>query len=156
MSAGTGIAPAPRPEQPLRPTHGLHLRLEESAARLQIIKPGRFGRLFPVPSREPVPNQALAELAEAMIESTPADPQLDNKAIPAGFTYFGQFIDHDITFDPTPVPEKIVDPAALHNFRTPALDLNCVYGLGPAVQPYLYEAKNPAKLLLGTNTESSD
>lgn len=156
MSAGTGFAPAPRPEQPLRPTHGLRMRLEESAARLQIIKPGRFGRLFPLPTRDPVPNTVLAELAAAMVEASPADPSLDNRTIPAGFTYFGQFVDHDITFDPTPVPEQVVDPAALHNFRTPALDLDCVYGLGPAVQPYLYESANPAKLLLGTNTDSSD
>lgn len=58
--------------------------------------------------------------------------------IPAGYTYFGQFIDHDITFDPTPLAVQKRDPEGLDNFRTPRLDLDCVYGNGPHDQPYLY------------------
>ena len=78
-----------------------------------------------------------------------------NTAVPAGFTYLGQFIDHDLTFDPTPVTDRRQDPRALVNFRTPRLDLDSVYGLGPAVQPYLYDWKDsePAgtRLLVGHN-----
>ncbi len=43
-----------------------------------------------------------------------------NPVIPAGFTYLGQFIDHDITFDPNSQLDKTSDPFALTNFRTPA------------------------------------
>src|SRR5438552_1074990 len=51
-------------------------------------------------------DEALLQLAEQMLE--PADPggegggedQGLDGAIPAGYTYLGQFIDHDITFDP--------------------------------------------------------
>jgi hypothetical protein len=66
------------------------------------------------------------------------DPLLDNPDLPSGFTYLAQFIDHDITFDPTSLPERDVDPQSVHNFRTPKLDLDNLYGLGPDDQPYLY------------------
>src|SRR5262249_39021194 len=35
------------------------------------------------------------------------------------------------------------------NFRTPRLDLECVYGAGPVGQPYLYDVHDPDKLLIG-------
>jgi len=63
----------------------------------------------------------------------------ENLGIPAGYTYLGQFIDHDITFDPTSSLQKQNDPEALVDFRTPRLDLDCVYGRGPADQPYMFE-----------------
>lgn len=47
------------------------------------------------------------------------DPALDNPLIPSGYTYFGQFLDHDITFDPVSSLNRQQDPDALHNFRTP-------------------------------------
>jgi Animal haem peroxidase len=64
----------------------------------------------------------------------------ENPTIAAGYTYFGQFIDHDITFDPASSLQQTNDPDALVDFRTPRLDLDCLYGRGPADQPYLYEA----------------
>jgi hypothetical protein len=40
-------------------------------------------------------------LAQQMHEpSKGSGSKLDNPKIPAGYTYFGQFVDHDITFDP--------------------------------------------------------
>jgi Animal haem peroxidase len=64
-----------------------------------------------------------------------------NLRIPAGFTYLGQFVDHDITFDPTSKLGETVDPELLVNFRSPRLDLDSLYGLGPVAQPYLYDLK---------------
>ena len=52
--------------------------------------------------------------------------------IPAGFTYLGQFVDHDITLDLTSIGDKEKDPLGIENFRTPSVDLDCLYGLGPA------------------------
>jgi hypothetical protein len=43
----------------------------------------------------------------------------------------GQFIDHDLTFDPVSQLGVKTDPNALHNFRTPHFDLDSVYGAGP-------------------------
>jgi hypothetical protein len=79
---------------------------------------------------------------------TEREPVDENDRIPAGYTYFGQFIDHDITFDPTPLGAKQVDRDALVDFRSPALDLDSVYGRGPADQPYLYE-RDGLQLRLG-------
>ncbi|MDQ3857654.1 MAG: heme peroxidase family protein [Actinomycetota bacterium] len=52
--------------------------------------------------------------------------------IPAGYTYLGQFVDHDLTFDKTGVMLGTnVSPAALLQARSPALDLDSLYGAGP-------------------------
>ena len=52
--------------------------------------------------------------------------------VPAGFTYLGQFIDHDLTFDRTKVTlGTAVSPAALLQARSPSLDLDSLYGAGP-------------------------
>ncbi len=63
----------------------------------------------------------------------------ENLGIPAGYTYLGQFIDHDITFDPASSLQQQNDPEALVDFRTPRLDLDSLYGRGPADQPYMFE-----------------
>lgn len=78
--------------------------------------------------------------------------ELENKfgsKIPAGYTYFGQFVDHDITLDTTSLTAREIDPDQIINFRTPRLDLDCVYGRGPGDQPYLYDRDNKGKLLVG-------
>jgi hypothetical protein len=50
----------------------------------------------------------------------------------------GQFIDHDLTFDPASSLQQQDDPDGLVDFRTPRFDLDCVYGKGPDDAPYLY------------------
>lgn len=69
--------------------------------------------------------------------------------VDAGMAFFGQFVDHEITFDPTSELERRNDPRALRNFRTPALDLDSVYGGGSEVRPFLYDDRDGAKLLTG-------
>jgi len=125
---------------------------------------GPFGRICPdLPGWSPpgVPEVKLddffTEIAvKHMIEVPGKKPSdligdennLDTKFgsnIPAGYTYFGQFIDHDITFDPASSLMRRNDPSGLLNFRTPRLDLDNVYGAGPADQPYLYEQSGEHK-----------
>ena len=110
---------------------------------------GRFGRLFrKLPPFGP-PDDLLSALAASMREPAPnPGTQFDNPDIPAGFTFLGQFLDHDITFDRTSSLERQNDPDALINFRTPKYDLDSVYGAGPANSPQLYDAADPDKLLL--------
>lgn len=67
--------------------------------------------------------------------------------IPSGYTYLGQFIDHDLTFDPASSLQKANDPDALVDFRNPRFDLDNIYGRGPDDQPYMYEGK---RFILGT------
>jgi hypothetical protein len=52
--------------------------------------------------------------------------------VPAGYTYLGQFTDHDLTFDKTSVMlGQHVSPVDLLQGRSPSLDLDSVYGAGP-------------------------
>lgn len=57
----------------------------------------------------------------------------------AGLTYFGQFIDHDLTYNNTALSERDVEPNKVRNFRTPTLNLELIYGGGPELSPHLYE-----------------
>ena len=44
----------------------------------------------------------------------------------------GQFIDHDLTFDKTPVMlGENISPASCCRRRSPSLDLDSLYGAGP-------------------------
>ena len=105
-----------------------------------------FTHLLPLRANAYSPKD-LAQLAKQM-KSEPdsvkdgADPE-ENLWVPAGYTYFGQFIDHDLTFDST----SSLDPnsaAEATNLRTPRFDLDCLYGDGPDAQPFMYDG---AKLL---------
>ena len=78
---------------------------------------------------------ALEELTESMRETENQD---DPKAADAGMTFLGQFIDHDITLDATSALGSRIDPHTIPNVRTPALDLDCVYGAGPEASNILY------------------
>src|SRR5690349_15802832 len=66
--------------------------------------PGKFGRLIEGLASFQPSDAALTELAISMEDvefdgQTGDDASGDNPAIPAGFTYLAQFVDHDITFD---------------------------------------------------------
>jgi hypothetical protein len=113
---------------------------------------GRFGRMFrALPpadfgATDDDSQQALVTLGMAMVagEDAPKDgPDAEESGIPAAYTYLGQFIDHDLTFDPNSSLQRQNDPDALIDFRTPRFDLDSVYGRGPDDQPYLYsDGKN--------------
>ena len=67
---------------------------------------------------------------------------LDNPNMTAGVTFFGQFLDHDITFDPKSNLFAVSNPNTTTNFRTPAFDLDSVYGGGPENSPDLYDTSS--------------
>jgi hypothetical protein len=126
---------------------------------------GRFGRIFgKLPPWIPpgTDDKNRIETIDAFVKNSMSLPQPEpepgNANIPAGYTYFGQFVDHDITFDPTSSLIRQNDPEGLQNFRSPRLDLDSIYGRGPDDQPYLYQqdavdsADNPIKGLLLTGT----
>jgi transcriptional regulator with XRE-family HTH domain len=89
----------------------------------------RFSRLGPKGVQ--LDEETRTALANAI---TAEVPQLDseNPPIPAGFTYLGQFVDHDLTMDRTAT--QLGDDVNLGDLvqgRSPALDLDSVYGRGP-------------------------
>ncbi len=87
----------------------------------------RFSRI--VESGTPAPSDALLEALAGRMTQAAADV---DSHIPAGFTYLGQFVDHDLTRDRTQVAfGTAVPPDQLVQARSPALDLDSVYGEGP-------------------------
>ncbi len=105
---------------------------------------GQLGNMMGDPGRDPNP-----------ASQNPADPGVS--IIPAGFTYFGQFVDHDITFDVSSTLDADTDANTINNMRSPALDLDSVYGQGPGLDPFLYVfptvgPPTAIKLHRGTNT----
>ncbi|HVJ55275.1 MAG TPA: heme peroxidase family protein [Aliidongia sp.] len=108
------------------------------------LTPARFGQ------NDTEEQQNLGKLATAMVSSfdAPKDgADGEESGIPALYTYFGQFIDHDLTFDPDSSFQKQKDPKATIDFRTPAFDLDNVYGRGPNDQPYMYAGDGKTFLL---------
>ncbi len=114
----------------------------------------KFGRLMKFTKADAAIHSAvqLETLADAM--ALPFEPNLkdepdaeENPFTPAGYTYLGQFIDHDLTFDTHSNFNKPNSFDEAIDMRTPAFDLDSVYGRGPDDQPYMYE-KDGAHLVL--------
>jgi len=121
---------------------------------------GPFGRMFrALPPAEFGPDDKstlvnLELLAAAMMskrdDTDPKDgPDPREGGIPAAYTYFGQFVDHDLTFDPASSLQRQNDLDALVDYRTPRFDLDSLYGRGPDDQPYMYK-EDRRHFVLGT------
>jgi hypothetical protein len=108
-----------------------------------LLGPQRFGRMFLDLAPFRPPDAGLIALGTNGGMEEPAGSTLDS-AIPAGFTYLGQFVDHDLTLDPSVGFPFIEDVQRLRDARTPAFDLDSVYGMGPDLQPELYDPAFPA------------
>lgn len=130
-----------------------------------------FDLLFPALQNDPanlLPEgpttvAALKRLAETMADFDGQDPS-ENSPVPAAYTYFGQFVDHDVTlevasgaaseeagglFAPDAVPLPLHDiQHHLQNGRTATLDLDSVYS-----PPAPRDPENPAKMLVGSVSE---
>jgi hypothetical protein len=110
----------------------------------------KYSRLFsdlPVPAAGEDALLALGR-AGALMDDSADDEEGDNDCIPAGFTFVGQFIAHDITADRSALTHH-ASVERLTNFRIPRLDLEAVYAFGPTGSPYLYDLTDPDKFLLG-------
>jgi hypothetical protein len=128
-----------------------------------------YGRMF---SNLPAATFSSSEI-DALTKAIMAEPETnptpeteidaeENLDIPAGYTYFGQFVDHDLTLDDRPndltTPTQV---SSLINLRTPQFDLDSLYGSGPAASAKLYNADSmhllEGKLLTGsTDTGARD
>jgi hypothetical protein len=151
-------------------TPGLCVMGSAHAQTAPTIREDRFGRMFPTlpPFAAATPQVAAAMVemgrpggimdARDALDRGPilliTDPNLslnnpDNTTHTAGTTFFGQFIDHDVTFDlgsRLGVPAR---PEDSPNTRAPALDLDSVYGGGPSRSPQLYGRRSQQQPLAG-------
>ena len=132
------------------------------------LAPEHFGRIFRLPpfaQQSPKVEAALRELgkpgglldAKDPLEAGPKQLIVDlslsannpnNPNHTAGTTFFGQFLDHDMTFDADSRLGQPTEPQTARNYRTPSLDLDSVYGAGPVAQQELYDPSDRVKLKL--------
>ena len=140
--------PVERSIQALQPQvkrfHGMKVpELWYPAGLLRAPGADTFGYMFPAAVRDAskLPFDATHLALLRQLGDLMGDPDRDTGAestIPAGYTYIGQFIDHDITLDVSSNIDASQDATTITNMRTPALDLDAVYGRGPALDPCLY------------------
>ncbi len=128
--------------------------------------PDRFGRMFRLPAfaeQSPKIEAALRELGKPgglldandqlaagpkalIVDLSLSANNPNNPDQPAGTTFFGQFLDHDMTFDASSTLGRATAPESARNFRTPSFDLDSVYGAGPVAQQELYDPSDHIKL----------
>jgi hypothetical protein len=138
------------------------LGVRQAAAQRFFVRQDRFGRMFPRLPSFAEPSEALRQAlldigrpgglldAKDDLAAGPValivDPALsannpNNAAHTAGTTFMGQFMDHDMTFDLSSTLGVPAEPEEAPNSRTPAFDLDSVYGGGPARSPQLYDRR---------------
>ncbi len=88
----------------------------------------------------------VALIADATVNGNTPPTNPDNPTHTAGVTFFGQFMDLDMTFDSRSTLGVPTDPATMPNARVPYFDLDTVYGQGPNVSPQYYDVNDNAKL----------
>src|SRR5256885_7243665 len=115
-----------------------HARESHSAPK------GYYSRLFGPPAQPITCDEEfkLVELGSAMRYGREREGTLTPRV---GYTYFGQFLGHDLTYDSTPLAGPYAEPEKTPNFRTATFDLDHVYAGGPAGSPYLYEGNEGAE-----------
>jgi hypothetical protein len=102
-------------------------RAARTAAVADGAPPFRFSRLGPRGTGRQPSDSTREKVGTAMAAGGGGESQM-----PAGFTYLGQFVDHDLTFDKTTVMlGQNISPAQLLQARSPSLDLDSLYGAGP-------------------------
>lgn len=138
--------------------------------------PGSFGRMFRLPPFAPPTNavrEALLELGKAggimdandnlaagpidlIVDPTLNQVNRNSTSHTAGVTFFGQFLDHDVTFDPRSRLGFPSQPINSSNSRTPFFDLDSVYAGGPKGTPELYDAEEPIKFKVESGGQFED
>lgn len=111
---------------------------------------GSFGRMFPtLDARRPTGLEMAKKfgLPGGKMDGGQTTKEQDNPEAVSGFTYLGQFIDHDLTLDATSTLDRQTDPNGLTDFRSPRLDIDNLYRSGPTVSPHMYDpASHQTKL----------
>ncbi len=164
----------------LTPSQALAEMIRQEAA-IAATQPDRFGRMFPnLPSFMTTTQPTFGRVVDALTDISQFGGRLDardalgrgpielitdpaasannpnNPNHTAGTTFLGQFLDHDMTFDAASRLSVPVDPLQSVNTRTPALDLDSLYGAGPTASPQFYNPSDRAKLRIESGGRFED
>lgn len=168
-AAAVGVTPAVADPPATMPPHGAELRGLDLATQSPMTE-GRFGFMFKNQPPHGASENLLTALGQTMEEQpvigtntidqktglpvvagkdqNDASSENPNPRLTSGFTFVGQFVDHDITFDTTTLDEQQSDPYATTNFRDPRYDLDSIYGRGPTLDPQFYDSADRDKFLI--------
>src|SRR5512132_2958598 len=110
--------------------HGAELRGVFLTSKDRLAE-GRFGAMFKrLPAYAPS-DDLLTGLANTMVEADTGDSFLNTSPrLFAGFTFIGQFIDHDITLDNPPLAQQQADPTQPSTSARRAMTSTCSTGVG--------------------------
>jgi hypothetical protein len=101
----------------------------QTPSTIAALRKFRFSRMGPKGS---LTDEKLRIALAGAMTAEGRQPDSAGPTIPAGFTYLGQFVDHDLTMDNTAVSlGENVTVTELVQGRSPALDLDSLYGRGP-------------------------
>lgn len=154
----------------------LGLALVRGAQPPDVARQESFGRMFRLPPFAPPTNavrSALSELGKAGgimdaqddLEAGPVDLIVkeelnkinrNNPSHTAGVTFFGQFLDHDLTFDSRSRLGFPTQPITSANTRSAVFDLDSVYGGGPAQTPEIYDPDDRIKMKVESGGQFED
>jgi len=106
---------------------------------------GYYSRLVPsaakrLSSRD---EERLIRLGESMRYVSQREGTLTPRV---GFTYFGQFVGHDLSHDTTPLARSHPVAERVPNYRSAYLSLEQIYGGGPMRSPQLFEGESGAEV----------
>lgn len=133
-------------------------------ALMQPVDPNAFDFMFPALQgdadsllpEDPTTFTKLVNLGRTMRDQAPAGPNDGNADIPAAYTYFSQFVDHDITLEALSASlQQLLDPnlapmtvaqirSTLRNSRNATLELDNLY-----TPPAPRDPADPNKMALG-------
>ena len=137
--------------------HGNHGKFTDSTpiSDKNDLKYDDYSRLFPEPHDFDPSEELLRELGskQGPLVDRSAAKEGDAKVRSAGITFLGQFITHDISFDKKSSLSEKSDIEDLKNYRTPRLELDSLYGMGPQdpQSQAFYDENDSALLKLGSN-----
>ena len=129
-----------------QPPHGASEELLTALGQTMEEKP-----VIGTPLTDPLTGQPVMQDAVQVVANKDHNDALSenpNPLLTSGFTFVGQFVDHDITFDTTTLDQQQSDPYATTNFRTPRYDLDAIYGRGPNQDPQFYDPNDRDKFLI--------
>jgi hypothetical protein len=159
------------------PRHGMVVRSLAAMPAQMVQDAARqkrdFAFFFPAAHGPMQDRDELIALNERMRDDLSADN--DSAVTPAGFTFFGQFVDHDLTLTAVKTEFAAQGPdfdefrkdlpiGALDNVRTPEFELDSVFGRGPegtaddgtAIAHFLYrDPPHDLRLRTGSDTHAA-
>jgi heme peroxidase len=101
-----------------------------TGAAAKAAAPFQFSRMGPDGKDHQLDPETVKALAANMAAG--GGTSVEESLVPAGYTYLGQFVAHDLSFDKTIVTLGTnISPTRLLQGTSPCLDLDSLYGAGP-------------------------